>query len=332
MEMKAKVSAGSRLRRLFQRGGWAGLKRFIHKRLSKLKIFFRNPYYVIGDWMYENHPKWMCDKWYLKVMWKKWMGYDLDLKHPKSFNEKIQWLKLYDRRPEYTMLVDKYRVKEWVADKIGAEYVVPILAVWNSVEEIDIESLPDRFVLKCNHDSRSVILCRDKSTFDLNAAKKKLSEAMTENFYWQAREWPYKHVQPLVFAEQYLEDTEDDALTDYKWFCFNGEPKIMYISRDRGRNPRTNFYDMDFQPLPIRMLDPNSDEDIPKPASFEKMKELAGILSEHFIHVRVDFYMVGGQIYFGELTFYHSAGFSPMKPEEWRMKLGSWIKLPIDQG
>ena len=257
------------------------------------------------------------------------MGYKLDLKHPRTFNEKLQWLKLNDRKPEYTLMVDKYRVKEWVAKKIGEEYVIPTLAVWESVDDIDISELPSRFVLKCNHDSGSVIVCHDKASFDLETAKKKLGAAMEQNFYWLFREWPYKNVKKCIFAEEYLEDKEDDALLDYKWFIFNGEPKVMYISRDRGKTPRTNFYDMDFRLLPIRMVDPNMEEDLSKPSCFDEMKDLSVKLSVNSPFVRTDFYVVNNHVYFGEFTFFHNGGFVSIDPSEWNKKMGDWLDLGI---
>lgn len=300
-------------------------------KIRRIGKVLKDPYYSLGRWMYRNHPKWMDDKWYLKIAWMHRMGYKLDLKHPKTFNEKLQWLKLNDRRPEYTIMVDKYRVKDFVASIIGEQYIIPTLAVWDSVEDVNIEALPNQFVLKCNHDSGSVIICRDKSIFDLNAAKKKIKDALNRNYYWEAREWPYKNVKPVVFAEQYMEDTTDDALVDYKWFNFGGIPKFMYISRDRGRNPRTNFYDMNFHLLPFRMVDPNSDEIIPKPSKFEEMKKLAEKLSQNYPMVRTDFYIVNGHIYFGEFTFYHNGGYFPITPIKWNQIIGNWLVLPNKQ-
>ena len=295
---------------------------------NKLKRYAHDPYYALGYDMIQKHPHLMSDKFYLSVMWKMVMGYELDWKHPTTFNEKLQWLKLYDHNPLYSTLVDKYRVKQYVADKIGAEHVIPTLAVWKSVDEIDIDKLPDQFVLKCNHDSGSVVVCRDKATFDLEAAKKKLGAALKHNFYWDAREWAYKHVKPVVFAEQYMEDNAEDTLTDYKWFTFSGDPKIMYISHDRGTSPHTNFFDKDFNPLPIKMLDPNSDEKFEKPACFEEMKQLASKLADKFPQVRVDFYVVNDKVYFGEYTFYHNGGYFPVEPGEWNEILGGWVRLP----
>lgn len=440
----------------------------------------RNPYYALGYDMIKKCPHLMSDKFYLSVLWKMVMGYKLDWKHPKNFNEKLQWLKLNDRNPLYTTLVDKYRVKQWVADKIGEQYVIPTLAVYNSVDEIDLDKLPNQFVLKCNHDSGSVVICRDKSSFDLEAAKRKLGEALKKNFYWDAREWSYKNVKRCVFAEQFMKDatmadgsldsqviisegfpkvidtsfalfewhkkrmygvhwdliekeiksrlfqngyvfhtTLKDAhdlfekmrenmsvirsewyaldnkllfvdvaisrnvkfrhvdiqkigiemnvctklpvserfnvgwlivmdcfvfylhheslipnfvgLKDYKWFCFNGEPKVMYIANDRAEFPTTNFYNMDFEPLPLYTKDPPAFDNPPKPKRFEEMRSLSSELSRGIPQVRVDFYENDMALYFGEMTFFHGGGLSEVHPKEWNIKMGDWIKLPTDK-
>ena len=300
------------------------------KRIKKVQ---RDPYYVIGKWMLKRHPKWMCDKWYLKVMWKQWMGYKLDLKHPKTFNEKLQWLKLYDRKPEYTMMVDKYQVKEWVASKIGEEFVIPTLAVWNSVDDICLDSLPNKFVLKCNHDSGSTIVCRDKSTFDLDAAKKKLCETYYQNFYWPAREWPYKNIKRCVLAEQYVENKGEGVfstipdLVSYKFLCFDGEPRLMYFTV-KNEDIWEDYFDMDFKPIELKRWYRNSGIDFQRPATWEKMIDIARALSKEMRFLRVDLYEINGRVYFSECTFYDWAGFCKIEPKEWDLRMGSWIRIP----
>lgn len=175
--------------------------------LNKIKRYLKDPYFALGYDMIKKVPRLMSDKYYLSVLWRMKMGYKLDWNHPKTFNEKLQWLKLYDRNPLYTMMVDKYRVKQWVAEKIGEQHVVPTIAVYKSVDEISLDLLPDQFVLKCNHDSGSVVICRDKSRFDLEAAKQKLSACLRHEYFWSSREWAYKHVKPVVFAEKYMLDS-----------------------------------------------------------------------------------------------------------------------------
>lgn len=266
----------------------------------------------------------MPDKMALQLQWMRAFGKELNLNEPQTFNEKLQWLKLHDRNPLYTTLVDKYRVKQYVSEKIGSQYVVPLLAVYNSVNEIDLSSLPNQFVLKCNHDSGSFAICRDKNNFDIESAKRKLDKGLKTDFYKIAREWPYKNVKRCIIAEQYL-DAEDGVLCDYKFFCFNGKPKIMYIGADKADEPTSDFYDMDFNHLPIRMVDPNAAVPPLRPQCFEQMKLIAATLSKGIPHVRVDFYCVNNKIYFGEFTFYHMGGFSEVKPSEWNNRLGEYI-------
>lgn len=297
---------------------------------GKVKRYFRDPYYALGYDMIQKCPHLMSDKFYLSVLWKMKMGYELDWKHPKKFNEKLQWLKLYDRKPIYTIMVDKYRVKQWVVNKIGEQYVNSTLAVYNAVDEINLDELPEQFVLKCNHDSGSVVICKDKASFDLETAKRKLDAAMKKNFYWEAREWPYKNVQHVILADGYLDDHLGDELRDYKFYCFNGEPKIVYCT-NKGRDIYENFYDMDFNPIDISHGFRRFESEITKPDGFETMKKNAALLSAGIPFVRVDFNEVEGQVLFGEFTFFDWAGFCKIQPKEWDDILGDWIKLPIDK-
>lgn len=295
----------------------------------KIIRYTRDPYYAIGNDLINRHPQLMSDKWYIKIQWLNECGYKLDLKKPQTFNEKIQWLKLYDRNPLYTTLVDKYRVKAWVADRIGSEHIVPILATYESVDDINLDTLPNQFVLKCNHDSGGVAVCRNRDSFDWTAAKTLLTSHLEKNHYNYAKEWAYKNVKPLVFAEKYIEDSSgEDALMDYKWFCFNGVPQIMYMCRERGGHPSTAFFDMEYKHLPFTMANPIAKELPPKPAEFDSMRNFASILSKDIPHVRVDFYVVNGQIYFGEMTFYDSAGYGPFNPPEWNRTIGDMLHLP----
>lgn len=441
----------------------------------KIRRYIKDPYHSIGYEMFRKYPQLMSDKYYLSILWEFQMGYRLDWNHLETYNEKLQWLKLYDRKAAYTKMVDKYRVKQWVAEKIGKEYVIPTLAVYNSVDEIDVTKLPNQFVLKCNHDSGSVIICENKEKFDIERAKMQLKDALGENFYWRAREWPYKNVKPCIFAEQFIRtnprlDKKNDnhsyteselkiihvdmdcfrwnksrmysgfwstieeeigtsrnnesaslsnemfdflgrlneeygpvqgefyqidndvyfgdltynqesvlekkgtqwiaesgckiiverdvsdrcigllisknrfvlyfhqecleqnfaGLKDYKFFCFNGTPKVMYIANDSAQYPTMNFYDMDFEPLPLYTRDPPAMISPDRPRHFEKMKTFAEILSENIPQVRVDFYENGDKLFFGEMTFYHMGGFSEIHPREWNLKMGSWIELPMD--
>lgn len=271
------------------------------------------------------------DKIYLNIKFYKNFAKLVDFKNPQTYNEKLQWLKIYNRNPLYTMIVDKYKVKNFVANKIGEEYVVPLLGVWNNFDEIDFELLPDKFVLKCNHDCGGVVICKDKSTFDKTNARNLLGQHLKNNYYWDHREWPYKNVKPLIFAEEYMVDESGYELKDYKWFCFNGEPKLLFIAQDRdtpNEETKFDFYDMEFNHLPIKNGHPSANIHREKPFGFEEMKKLAAKLSEGIPHVRVDFYNVNGHIYFGEMTFFHWGGFVKFEPQEWDNILGGWIQLP----
>ena len=278
------------------------------------------------------------DKIYLNRKFREVFGRNINWKNPTTFNEKLQWLKIYDRNPLYTKLVDKYEVRKYIAEKIGEQYLIPCLGVWDRFEDIDFDQLPDQFVLKCTHDSHSVIICKDKSKFDYAEAQKSLTAHLKRNFHYNAREWPYKNVKPRIIAEKYMTEEqkeecaasvpENDALIDYKYFCFDGIPKFMYISNDAGADPRTDFFDMEYKHLPFCMKDPPSDILPPQPKHFEKMEKLAKVLAQGLPHVRVDFYCVGDKIYVGELTFYHCSGFSTISPPKWDRIIGEYLKLP----
>ena len=273
----------------------------------------------------------MPDEAYLKCMYKAYLGKKLNLKNPQTFNEKLQWLKLYDRKREYIKIVDKFEVKEYISDKIGKEYIIPTLGVWDKFDDIDFDALPKQFVLKCTHDSGSVVICRDKSKFDAEAAKKKLARKLKSNLFWHGREWPYKNVKPRIIAEQFMEDEKTSELRDYKFFFFDGAVKALFIATDRqkeGEEVKFDFFDPDFNRLQFRQGHPNATVLPDKPLCFEKMKELAAKLSVGIPHVRVDFYEVNGKIYFGEMTFFHFCGIVPFNPEEWDKKFGDWITLP----
>lgn len=297
---------------------------------KKLKRYLADPYWALGCDLIERHPNWMSDEFYIRTLWRMVMGYKLDLKNPKTFNEKLQWLKLYDHNPLYTTLVDKLRVKDWVAEKIGTQYVIPTLAVWDSVEEIDISQLPDQFVLKCNHDSGSVIVCKDKATFDLDSAKGLLSKALKHNFYWEGREWPYKYVKPCIFAEVYMESSTSNDLPDYKFFSFNGVVKALFIATERGSQEtetKFDFFDVNFNHIKVTNGHPNADSLPKKPISFDEMVKLSSILSKSIPQVRCDFYEVNEHPYFGELTFFHWGGMVPFEPTDWDYKFGEWIDI-----
>lgn len=282
-----------------------------------------------------NFSKFLSDEAYLKFGYRAKFGKKLNLNDPKTFNEKLQWLKLYDRKPEYTTMVDKYAVKDYVADKIGEEYIIPTLGVWDKFDDIDFDKLSEQFVLKCTHDSGGLAICRDKSSFDQKAAKKKIEKSLKYNYYKNGgREWPYKNVPPRIIAEQYMEDEKTHELRDYKFFCFDGEVKALFIASERYSNEETkfDFFDADFNHLPFTNGHPNAKVLPEKPENFEEMKELAAKLSKGIPQARIDFYEVNGKTYFGEITFFHWSGLKPFDPEEWDYKFGEWIKLPNKTG
>lgn len=299
---------------------------------KKLKNFISDPAKRILYLSQLGFYRHTDDRRYLEKLYRATFGKELNLENPQTFNEKLQWLKLYDRKPIYTTMVDKYAAKEYVADKIGGEYIIPTLGVWDKFDDIDFGALPDQFVLKCTHDSGGLAICKDKKTFDIEAARKKINRCLKRNYYYTFREWPYKDVKPRIIAEKYMVDESGYELKDYKIFCFDGQPKIMFIATDRA-NPeeetKFDFFDMEFNHLPFQNGHPNAKRAIMQPKGFEKMKELAAKLSAGIPQVRVDFYDIDGKVYFGELTFSHWSGFVPFDPEEWDYKLGSWIELPI---
>ena len=269
-------------------------------------------------------------KLWLTWRFKQRLGYRMDWKNPKTFNQKLQWLKVYDRNPEYTKMVDKYEAKKYVAERIGEEYIIPTLGVWDRFDDIDFDSLPDQFVLKCTHDSGGLVICRDKSTLDKAAAKKKIEYSLAQNYYATSKEWPYKNVKPRIIAEKYMEDSKTAELRDYKFFAFDGKAKAMFIASERygAEETKFDFYDMEFNHLDLRNGHPNSNAKIDKPVCFDQMRELAEKLSKGIPQLRVDFYEVDGKIYFGELTFAHWSGMTPFEPQEWDKTFGDWITLP----
>lgn len=281
---------------------------------------------VIGHKIFDS----LSDKKYLKLKYFYTMHKRLNLKNPETYTEKLQWLKLYHHIDRYSEMVDKATAKEFAAGIIGKEHIIPTLGIYNSADEIDFDSLPQQFVLKCTHDSGSISICKDKSRYDTEKAREQLNTYLNINSFVGGREWPYLNVKPRIIAEKYLEDLADGELRDYKFFCFSGEPKVLYIAQGRGDNRPTvaDFFDMDFKHLDLKIDHEMADTPPSKPQCFDQMKEYAKKLSAGIPHVRVDFYEVNGKLYFGEMTFFHCSGFAAFHPEEWDKTFGSWIKLP----
>ena len=270
------------------------------------------------------------DRIYLQIVYFRHFKKFIDFDNPKTFNEKIQWLKLNYRKEEYTNLVDKYRVKQYITKLIGEEYVIPTLGVWKNVDDIDFKSLPEKFVLKCNNDSGGIVICKNKKDFDEVKAKSFLKERLKNNGYWYGREWPYKNVKPCIIAEKYMEDSISKDLKDHKFFCFNGSMEFFDIDIDRFIEHRSNYYDRNgnFLPFGKTYCPPDYTKKIEMPKNLDKMIELAETISHNTVLSRIDFYEIDGQVYFGEITFYPGSGFSPFTDEKWDYKLGDMIDLP----
>ncbi|QGH36258.1 glycosyl transferase [Gracilibacillus salitolerans] len=271
------------------------------------------------------------DTLYLKITYKLKTGNKLNLKDPKTFNEKLQYLKLYDRNPIYTQLVDKYEVRKYIVTTIGEEYLTPLLGVYDSFDEIDFSELPNQFVLKCTHDSGGLVICKDKSRLDINAAKEKITKCLKKNYYYIYGEWPYKNVKPRIVCEKYMEDEHGTDLKDYRFFCFNGIPRFIAVDfniTDKSKT-RRNLYDLEWNLMNGSISYPRElSEVVPKPIELNKMINLSKILSKNIPHVRVDFYYVNGKVYFGEMTFFHQSGYGKIQPKEFDMEMGEWIKTP----
>lgn len=270
------------------------------------------------------------DKLYLTLLFRCRMGQWIDWKNPKTFSEKLQWLKLYNRKPEYTTMVDKFAVKEYVAKLIGEEYIIPTLGVWDTPEEINWDELPNQFVLKTTHDSGTVIVCKDKNEIDFKIVKKRLKKSLKKNYFYHGREWPYKNVKRRIIAEQYMEDA-DGVLNDYKFFCFDGKVEAMFVATERQNeyeDTKFDFFDKQYSHLPFCQGHQNANEIPQKPNRFEKMIQLSELLTLSIPQIRVDWYEIGNRIYFGELTFFHYGGIVPFEPQEWDYKFGEFISLP----
>ncbi len=266
---------------------------------------------------------------FIKIKFFLRVGYWPNLKNPRSFNEKLQWLKFHDIHPEYGKMVDKISAKEYVASIVGEEYLIPTLGTYNTIEEIDWNKLPSQFVIKSTSDSGGVVICKDRNTFDINAAITKLMDSTERDYYRFNKEYPYKYVTHRYIAEEYITDESGYELKDYKFFCFNGVPRYVQLDFDRQTNHRRNIYDTSWNLIDLQILFPRgNDRFFPKPPNFDLMLEVAAKLSYGIPHVRVDLYNVNGKVYFGEMTFFHGSGMEFFIPVEWDFKFGDYIKLP----
>ncbi len=298
--------------------------------MKKVIKYIKHPSNAILYLMNNGHLKFLSDKIYLKIKYRIIMKKKLNLKNPQTFNEKLQWLKLNDRNPEYTKMVDKYEAKKYVSNIIGEEYIIPTLGAWEKFEDIDFEKLPNQFVIKPTHTSGNVFICKDKSKIDYKKLKKEVNKWLKRRYYYLHREWPYKNAKPRIIAEKCMTSEKQEELIDYKLFCFNGEPKYLCVSEGMSNHEmatmsfadmkynKTKFYRRDYHPFSVLP---------PKPANLEKMKELARKLSKNMSFIRVDLYEINGRIYFGELTLYPCSGYIPFEPEKYDKVLGDMIIL-----
>lgn len=281
----------------------------------------------------KNNLRFVPDEAYMCVYFKAKLHYEPDFEDPHTFNEKLQWYKLHYRNPVLTTLADKYAVRSFVEEFAGPEYLVPLYGVYDSVEAIDLSKLPDRFVLKCTHDSQSTFVCTDKARFNFESVKKRLDVAMRRNWYWQGREWAYLDIVPRIVAEAYLDEPGRETPTDYKFYCFNGKVALVQTDADRFTDHDMQYFSPGWERRGDIDREVSDRESTVKPDNYELMLELSERLSASFPHVRVDWYNIEGRPYFGEMTFYTGGGFDPFyaleeKPDRLDRELGDLFVLP----
>lgn len=297
-------------------------------RMRKLRKLLNNPFdgfLYLADKQLLN---WIPSDIYISILFRAIMKKKLNLNNPKTFNEKLQWLKVNNKNEEYTKLVDKYSVREYITKIIGEEYLIPLIGVYDNFDEINFEELPNQFVMKCTHDSGGVIICKDKNKLDRNEAKLLINTSLSKNYYYALREYPYKNITPKIIIEKYMVDESGTELKDYKFFCFDGIPQFLYVASNRSVDTKFNFFDTDFQPLPFWQKYPPAEKEILKPIGYQEMLKLSEKLSKGFPHIRVDFYDINGKIYFGELTFFHFSGLVKFHPQKYDEILGDFLNLP----
>ena len=300
------------------------------KFVKKIILFFSEPGLRMAFLSTHGFYRHMSDKEYLRCQYRRMTGRELDLENPKTLNEKLQWLKLYDRRLEYTTMVDKYAVKKWVAERIGEEYIIPTLGVWEHFDDIDFDALPDQFVLKCTHDSGSVVIVKNKVALDKRAAKRKLEKCLKRNLYWTYREWPYRDVTPRIIAEEYLHQQSGEPIADYKFYCYGGKAQyFMYSLGEVEHNVRNHKFNMQLQSIDhlFKQIPKIDAKEISLPENMEQMIRIVNILCAGTQHLRVDLYNIDGHIYFGELTFYSGGGYINIESVEYSQRLADLISI-----
>lgn len=304
------------------------IKMIVIAYIKQLFLYAKDPLTFFETWATKGRLNWMPDKLYISFMFRRQMGYWMNWNAPKTFNEKLQWLKIHNRNPLYTQLVDKYEVRKYIAEKINSEYLVPLLGVWDNVDDIDFDKLPNQFVLKCTHDSGSVIICKDKINFDFDSAKTRLSSRLRHNYFFYAREWPYKNVKPRIIAEEYMEDPSGE-LRDYKFFCFNGDVNFLQVDYERFIDHHRCIFDANWNIQQFSIIYPPKKEvKISKPSNLNKMLDIASKISKEISpFIRVDFYECNEKLFIGELTFYPEAGFAKFTPNSWDQTFGSLLTI-----
>ena len=298
---------------------------------KKIIKFFLNPSYRFLVLSSRGFYKNLSDQEYVKKQFRAAMGYELDLKNPRSFNEKIQWLKLFYRKNEFSTWVDKYKVRSYIAKTIGEDYLVPLLGVWDDPQKIDFSQLPQKFVLKCNHNSgKGLCICKNKNMLNTKKVIKSLNDGLKENYYLKGREWPYRDVDRKVIAEKYLENSNGTEIVDYKLMCFNGKVMCSFVCSERFSEDglKVTFFDKDWNRLNFERHYPSSKQQIKKPSNYNNMIEIAEQLSKNEPFLRVDFFEVDDKLYIGELTLYPGNGIEEFTPFSADLELGSWIDLP----
>lgn len=287
---------------------------------------------LVGKAILERVAPYLSDVEYIRLSFRVNIGHWPDLHHPQTFNEKLQWLKLHDHRPEYTMLVDKVEVKRYVAERLGEQYLIPTLGVWDDPDDIDFDRLPQQFVLKCNHNSGlGACICKDKSKLNFKQVRESLRRGLQQDYYLFGREWPYKNVKRRILAERFMQNAGTSDLDDYKLMCFNGEVHFIFVCSERyaPSGLKVTFFNKRWEPMPFTRHYPASSVPIPRPQTLDEMIRLAEKLSVGIPFVRCDFYEINGKVYFGEMTFFPGSGFEEFTPEIWDLKLGSLISLPV---
>ena len=299
------------------------------KIIRKICDVMTNPSKIIIWLMNKGFFNWLSDKKYLKLRYRLIFGRKLNMNNPKSFNEKLQWLKVNDHNEKYIEMVDKVLVKDYISKIIGSEYIIKTYGIYDNFDDIDFSKLPNQFVIKCNHDSGGLVICKDKKKFNKKEAKKKIERCLEKNYYYLNREWPYSKIKSKIIIEEYMEDKNSNELIDYKIMCFNGDPKMLFTCTDRYSDGlKVTFYDLDWNVLPFKRHYPSAKKKIKKPNNFKKMIEFSKKISKNISFIRVDWYEINGKLYFGECTFYPGSGFEEFTPDEWDYKVGELLKLP----